>query len=121
MPIVGLIVGWLLFVRLDFWRRSSTPRSGQRAAHRSCTAAGRLTSLYDALIVKPFVALARINKRDIVDLLFTGTAALSRLLHGALAADAERPCALVRREHGRRGRRGSAGRIGGAVMLAGVL
>ena len=37
------------------------------------------------MIVNPFVTLARINKNDIVDLLFTGTAALSRALHSALA------------------------------------
>ena len=41
--------------------------------------------LYDAVIVKPFVALSRINKNDVVDLVFTGTAALSRALHRALA------------------------------------
>jgi NADH-quinone oxidoreductase subunit L len=84
VPIVGLIAGWLLFVRLDFWRGLVDTPPGQ--ALRTFLARGwAFDQLYDALIVNPFVALARINKNDIVDLIFTGTAALSRGLHSVLA------------------------------------
>jgi NADH-quinone oxidoreductase subunit L len=37
--------------------------------------------LYDRIVVKPFVALARANKSDIVDRLYVLTAALTRGVH----------------------------------------
>ena len=38
-------------------------------------------TLYDVLIVKPFVALAQANKSDAVDKVFRGIAALARGAH----------------------------------------
>ncbi len=83
VPIVGLVVGWLLFVRLDFWRGLVDTAPG-RALLGFLQRGWDFDALYDALIVNPFVTIARINKRDIVDRIFTGTAALSRALNGAL-------------------------------------
>jgi NADH-quinone oxidoreductase subunit L len=84
VPIVGLIVGWLLFVRFDFWR-PIVDMLYVRELRTFLARGWAFDAVYDALIVKPFVAVARINKNDIVDLIFTGTAALSRTLHGWLA------------------------------------
>ncbi len=84
VPIVGLMVGWLLFVRLDFWRSLVDTAPG-RALRAFLLRGWAFDVLYDAVIVKPFVTLSRINKNDVVDLVFTGTAALSRALHRALA------------------------------------
>jgi NADH-quinone oxidoreductase subunit L len=84
VPIVGLAVGWLLFVQLDFWRSLADAPFG-RSIRSFLHQGWGFDVIYDALIVKPFVALARINKNDIVDLLFTGIAALSRLVHRGLA------------------------------------
>jgi NADH-quinone oxidoreductase subunit L len=84
VPIVGLVVGWLLFVRLDFWRSLAEAPFG-RAIRSFLHQGWAFDVIYDVLIVKPFVAVARANKKDVVDLVFTGTAALSRALHRALA------------------------------------
>jgi len=84
VPIVGLLVGWLLFVRFDFWR-PIVDMVYVRELRTFLARGWAFDVVYDALIVKPFVAVARINKNDIVDLIFTGTAALSRTLHGWLA------------------------------------
>ena len=44
VPIVGLVVGWLLFVRLRFLALAGRHRAGTRAARVPACAAGRLTS-----------------------------------------------------------------------------
>jgi len=85
VPLAGLLVGWLVFVRFTVWR-SLVDTSAGRAIRSFLQGGWNFDLLYDALIVRPFVAVARINKGDIVDLLFTGTAALSRLLNRLLAA-----------------------------------
>jgi NADH-quinone oxidoreductase subunit L len=85
VPIVGLVVGWLLFVRWTTWRAFAESSLGRAAASFLRRGWG-FDVLYDALFVKPFVTLARVNKSDVVDLLFTATAAASRGLHHALAA-----------------------------------
>ena len=41
--------------------------------------------LYDHLVVRPFVWLARINKDDVIDTIYTGTAGLSGLSHRLLS------------------------------------
>ena len=84
VPIAGLVVGWLLFVRFDFWR-PIVDMVYVRDLRAFLARGWAFDVVYDALIVKPFVAVARLNKSDIVDLIFTGTAALSRTLHGWLA------------------------------------
>jgi NADH-quinone oxidoreductase subunit L len=41
---------------------------------------------YDALFVRPFVRLARINKKDVVDKAYTGLAAVTRGFHRMMSA-----------------------------------
>ena len=85
VPIIGLLVGWLLFVRLNFWRSLVDTDSG-RAVRSFLRQGWGFDVVYDLLIVKPFVQLSRINRNDIVDRIFTATAALAQTLHGVLAA-----------------------------------
>ena len=85
VPLLGVLVGWLVFSgRVNV---SAVVESGLGNGLRRYWHGGwGFDWVYDRVFVKPFVALARINKNDIVDLVFRITAALARGLHyiGAL-------------------------------------
>ncbi len=55
------------------------------AVHRLWLAGWGFDAAYDRLFVRPFVYLARVNKHDLVDAVYTGIARLSGSLHRALA------------------------------------
>ena len=78
----GIAIAWLLFGRSD-------ARSAGATAPRACRwCPPRLAGfwlrgwdfdrLYDALLVRPFVAIARLNRDDVVDLLPRAIAAVVR-------------------------------------------
>ena len=81
VPIVGVLLGYLLFFRkvgLFDWAVESGWGQWLR---RFWFGGWGFDTLYDTLLVKPFVALARANKSDVVDLVFRGIAALARGAH----------------------------------------
>ncbi|WP_323847064.1 NADH-quinone oxidoreductase subunit L [Microbulbifer magnicolonia] len=73
MPIAGLAIAWW-----QFRRRRPVERAS--ALQRFLFGGWGFDWLYDRLLVRPFVLLARINRNDLVDVFYKGTAALSRLL-----------------------------------------
>ena len=85
VPLLGVLIGWLVFtgrVRVDGLVESGLGRGLRRFWHGGWG----FDWVYDRVFVKPFVAVARINKNDVVDLVFRVTAAVARGLHyiGAL-------------------------------------
>ena len=85
VPLLGVLVGWLVFtgrMRVDGLVESGLGRGLGRFWHGGWG----FDWVYDRVFVKPFVAVARINKNDVVDLVFRATAAVARGLHyiGAL-------------------------------------
>ena len=85
VPLLGVLVGWLVFtgrMRVDGLVESGLGRGLGRFWHGGWG----FDWVYDRIFVKPFVAVARINKNDVVDLVFRATAAVARGLHyiGAL-------------------------------------
>jgi len=72
--LVGLGAGWLLFLRL----RSLSPAIASSAAYRAARlflfAGWGFDWIYDRLLVRPYIFLARINRADAVDFFFTGLA-----------------------------------------------
>ena len=56
------------------------------ALHRFWFAGWGFDWLYDALLVRPYQWIARINKDDFLDLIYTATAWLARAFHKALSA-----------------------------------
>ena len=85
VPILGVLIGWLVFagrMRVDGLVESGLGRGLRRFWHGGWG----FDWVYDRVFVKPFVAVARINKNDVVDLVFRVTAAVARGLHyiGAL-------------------------------------
>ncbi len=85
VPLLGVLIGWLVFtgrMRVDGLVESGLGRGLRRFWHGGWG----FDWVYDRVFVKPFVAVARINKNDVVDLVFRVTAAVARGLHyiGAL-------------------------------------
>ncbi len=85
VPVVGVVVGWLVFTHRDRWAGLRETRVGERVRYFLASGCG-FDAVYDVLIVRPFVALARANRNDVVDAVFAAIAALSRALYRALAA-----------------------------------
>ena len=85
IPLLGILIGWLVFTgRMDV---TGLVESGFGVGLRRFWQGGwGFDRLYDGVFVKPFVAAARLNKRDFVDLFYAATVAVTRGLHyiGAL-------------------------------------
>ena len=85
VPLLGVLIGWLAFT--GRWDASGLVESALgRGLRRFWLGGWGFDTLYDRLFVKPFVAAARINKSDFVDLFYKATVAVTRGLHyiGAL-------------------------------------
>ena len=85
VPLLGVLIGLLVFtgrMRVDGLVESGLSRGLRRFWHGGWG----FDWVYDRVFVKPFIAVARINKNDVVDLVFRVTAAVARGLHyiGAL-------------------------------------
>ena len=85
VPLLGILVGWLVFSgRMNV---AGLVESGAGDALRRFWQSGwAFDWVYDRVFVKPFVAAAKLNKNDVVDLTYRITAAVARGLHyvGAL-------------------------------------
>ena len=81
IPILGAILGYLVFggrqISVNALVRS---RLGD-GLRRFWDGGWGFDALYDALIVRPFTAIARVNKDDVVDLLYALTVVTARTLH----------------------------------------
>ena len=85
VPLLGILIGWLVFtgrVRVGGLVESGLGRGLRRFWHGGWG----FDWVYDRVFVKPFIAAGRINKNDVVDVVFRVTAAIARGLHyiGAL-------------------------------------
>ena len=85
LPLLGILIGWLVFSgRLKV--SALVESSPGDALRRFWLSGWAFDWVYDRLFVKPFVWVARVNKGDIVDIVFRITAAVIRGFHhvGAL-------------------------------------
>ena len=85
LPILGVLLGWLVFSgRLDL--STLVASSLGDALRRFWQSGWAFDWVYDRLFVKPFLWVARVNKSDVVDLVFRITASVTRGFHhvGAL-------------------------------------
>ena len=85
VPMLGLLLGYLIFgtrlLNVDRWVKSTL---GERL-RRFWFGGWGFDTLYDAVLVKPIVALAGRSPRDIVDRAYDFIAWLSRALHRVFA------------------------------------
>ena len=81
VPLLGVLVGYLVFGGKQL-SVAGLVRSRLGEGLRRFWAGGwGCAALYDALVVKPFVAIARLNRDDLVDLLYAFTVAVARAMH----------------------------------------
>lgn len=81
LPLAGIAISYLFYGSgaLSAERLMSLPIS--RALHRFWNSGWGMDRLYDLLFVNPFLYLARVNAKDIVDAFYNMLAALSRAGH----------------------------------------
>jgi len=85
VSLAGVLVAYLLFLREPRRVASLVQTSWGTVLHRLWFAGWGFDWLYGTLIVRPFVWLARINKGDVIDLIYQGIAWLSQALHYLLS------------------------------------
>ena len=120
VPLLGVFIGWLVFtgrMRVDGLVESGLGRGLRRFWHGGWG----FDWVYDRVFVKPFVAVARINKNDVVDLVFRVTAAVARGLHYIGALTQTGRLRWYARQHGYWARLGVPDRAGGPLILGVIL
>jgi NADH-quinone oxidoreductase subunit L len=75
--LAGLAAAWWLYVKDPKWR----DRFARSPLRKWWLAGWGFDAFYDFLIVRPLVAIAHWNRRDIVDSLYNGAALLTRFVH----------------------------------------
>ena len=85
LPLIGIAISYLFYGSgaLSAERLMSLPAA--RAMHRFWNGGWGMDRLYDFLFVNPFLYLARVNAKDIVDAFYNMLAALSRAGHLLIA------------------------------------
>jgi len=85
VSVLGIFVIYLFIKRYHRLTENLVNSSVGGRLHRFWFAGWRFDWLYDRLLVRPYVWLAHINKDDVVDLFFDGTAWVNRLGYRALS------------------------------------
>ncbi len=85
LALLGVYLAYaVLFRRPAFWRRLGDSRLGMGVAKFLQSGFG-FDRLYDFLFIRPFVALARWNARDVIDSFYAGLGKLALFLHRLLS------------------------------------
>ncbi len=84
LGLLGIFIVYLLYVRVPRIPESLTAAGLGRALREFWFAGWGFDWLYDRVLVRPYMALAHVNRGDVVDLWPTGLARLSEALHVVL-------------------------------------
>jgi NADH-quinone oxidoreductase subunit L len=85
IPILGVVVGYLIYGNKRLSVSALVSSNIGKQLQRFWFSGWGFDTAYDALLVRPFVRLAAINKNDAVDLLYALIAAVTRALHHVTA------------------------------------
>lgn len=85
VPLLGIAVSYLFFMSKTFSVEKLLANPLAAKLHRFWFSGWGMDALYDLLFVKPFLFLARINKKDLIDSLYGLLVEISRAAHGMLA------------------------------------
>ncbi len=80
-PLAGIAISYLIYGTGALPAERIMALPGAKALHRFWHSGWGMDRLYDALFVHPFLWLARINARDVIDAFYHGLASLSRAGH----------------------------------------
>ncbi len=81
VPLVGIAISYLIYGTGALPAERIMALPGAKALHRFWRSGWGMDRLYDALFVHPFLWLARINAKDVIDAFYHGLASLSRAGH----------------------------------------
>ncbi|HET6363996.1 MAG TPA: NADH-quinone oxidoreductase subunit L, partial [Nitrospirota bacterium] len=84
--IAGVIIAYVLFIGQPQYAESLSKTSVGSTLERFWFSGWGFDRLYDILFVRPFIWLIQINRDDFIDLIYTGIAAINRILHAVLSA-----------------------------------
>jgi NADH-quinone oxidoreductase subunit L len=85
VSLIGICLAYLLFLRYPGSTDRITSHRAGTAIHRLLFSGWGFDRLYDAVLVRPFLWIARTNKDDLIDLIYSGLAWYSRFFHDALS------------------------------------
>ncbi len=81
VPLLGIAVAYLFFFSKKLSVESLLKDQRAQRLHRFWSSGWGMDALYDFLFVRPYKALAAINKNDIVDMPYKGIIALNRMFY----------------------------------------
>jgi NADH-quinone oxidoreductase subunit L len=84
--IAGVFIAYVLFIGRPQYAESLSRTPAGSALERFWFSGWGFDRLYDILFVRPFIWMIQINRDDFIDLIYTGIAAISRILHAVLSA-----------------------------------
>jgi NADH-quinone oxidoreductase subunit L len=85
VSLLGIFIIYLFIRRYRRVTEDLVNSSVGGALHRLWFAGWRFDWLYDRLLERPYIWLAHINKDDVIDLFFDGTAWFNRMVYRALS------------------------------------
>ncbi len=80
-PLMGIAISYLIYGTGALPAERIMALPGAKALHRFWHSGWGMDRLYDALFVHPFLWLARVNAKDVIDAFYHGLASLSRAGH----------------------------------------
>lgn len=85
VPLLGIGLSYLFFMSKTFSVERLMQKPLAESLHRFWFSGWRMDGLYDFLFVRPFVLLAKINRRDVLDALYDLLVEISKTAHAMLA------------------------------------
>jgi NADH-quinone oxidoreductase subunit L len=82
----GVVIAYVLFIGQPQYAEFLSRTFTGSTLHRFWFSGWGFDWLYDILFVRPFIWLIQINRDDFIDLIYTGIAGISRILHAVLSA-----------------------------------
>ncbi len=85
VPLLGIGLSYLFYMSKTFSVEKLMSMPIAASLHRFWSSGWGMDALYDLLFVKPFLLLARINKKDFIDAIYALLVEISRVAHSMLA------------------------------------
>ncbi|GAA4424532.1 NADH-quinone oxidoreductase subunit L [Pontibacter saemangeumensis] len=86
VSLAGVYVAYLFYLKRPSLLQSLDRSDTAMALHRFWHSGWGFDALYDALLVRPYVFLSNLNKRDIIDSFYTGLARMAEGFHEMFSA-----------------------------------
>jgi NADH-quinone oxidoreductase subunit L len=84
-PLLGLLIAWLIYYKQSVSFSSLTDSSGGQALRRFWKGGWGIDTLYNTLLISPYIAVANALRGEVVDKIYHGVVAISVGLHQLLS------------------------------------